>query len=206
MSIKNKQYLIKIAAARPDYRFYNSIVEAETGSIPNQWTRTRHAPAGGSTAYGPAQVTRTKILDYFKRFPKRMMRHAPLYNSVLKDMYNNFVTYGREPNKKGYDKRWDYGGTGYDLTQSQKDAYRDMILTMQQIDADEARRLLPNGTPKQLLQKRIELWRGKKAGSDPRYFKAFHKQYNAEQPEEIKDIKMRALLDAERNQPMPHSL
>ena len=200
------QTLRKIAAAQPDYRFYNSIVESETGSVPNQWTRTKHAPAGGSTAYGPAQLTRTKLLDYFKRFPKRMMKHAPLYNDVMKNMYNNFVEYGKEPNKPGYDKRWDYGGQGVDLTQQQKDAYKDTVLTMQQIDADEAKRLLPKGTPRQLLQKRIELWRGKKAKADPRYFRTFYKQYNSEQPDEIKDIQMRALLDAERNQPMPHSL
>lgn len=200
------QALRKIAAAQPDYRFYNSVVEAETGNESNQWIRTKHAPKGGSTAFGPAQLTYTKVKDYFERFPERMKKHAPFYNSVLGQTYRNFKEYGRAPNKPGYDRRWDYGGTGPDMTQAQKDSYKDMVMTMQQIDADEAKRLLPNGTPQQLLNKRIELWRAKSARQDPRYYKAFYRKYNAEQPEEIKDSQMRALLDAERNQPMPHSL
>lgn len=166
-------YLEKIAKD-----FYNSIVHTETGSFKDPWIRTTFAPPEGSSAYGPAQLTKTKVVDYFNRFPKRMAQHAKFYNNVLKPMHENFLKYGREPNKAGYDKKWDYGGKGNPLTDLQKQQYEKLARTMMAIDEQEARRLLPNGTPEQILNKRIALWRGAPQSNDKRYYKDFHSVYN----------------------------
>jgi hypothetical protein len=167
------KYLEKIAQD-----FYNSITSAETGSFKDPWIRTAYAPPGGSSAYGPAQVTRTKVLDYFDRFPKRMKAHKKFYYNVLKPMHDNFLHYGKSPNKPGYDPKWEYGGSGNPLTPLQKQQYEQMVRTMMDIDEQEAYRLLPNGTPKQILNKRIALWRGKPQADDKRYYNEFHSVYN----------------------------
>jgi hypothetical protein len=43
---------------------YEAIAEAETGGEPNAWIRTRYAPAQGSTAYGPVQLTKSLAKGY----------------------------------------------------------------------------------------------------------------------------------------------
>lgn len=166
-------YLEKIAKD-----FYNSIAQAETGSFKDPWIRTTYAPPEGSSAYGPAQLTRKKATDYFKRFPIRMAPHAKFYNNVLRPMHDNFLKYGKEPNKAGYDKKWDYGGAGNPLTAQQKKQYEQLVRTMMTIDEQEARKMLPNGTPEQILNKRIALWRGAPQKDDNRYYKEFHSVYN----------------------------
>lgn len=153
-----------------DQRFYNAIRFAETGSEKNPWIRTRVAPKGGSSAFGPVQITRGKASDYFDRFPSIMSGSAEFYNTTMAPMYANFLKYGREPNKPGYEKRWDYGGYGQHLTPAQQESYRQMGLAMMEADAQEARRLLPKGSDEELLLKRIELWRGVPYNEDPKYY------------------------------------
>lgn len=167
-----------------DQRFYDAIQAAETGSMWNPWIRTRHAPKGGSSAYGPVQITGLKAADYIQRFPEHMRGIVQFYNQTMAPMYANFLKYGREPNKPGYDRRWDYGGYGQRLTPEQQAQYRQMGLSMMAADEQEARRLLPQGTPAQLLLKRIQLWRGVPYSKDPRYYNTVLNHYRNSEPEE----------------------
>jgi len=70
-------YLVKkagIPRAPPSFdadRAYKAFVAAETGD-PEAFIRTKYAPAGGSTAYGPAQLTKRKLQDYRKRYRDRL--------------------------------------------------------------------------------------------------------------------------------------
>lgn len=179
-------YLEKVAKLEKKAQdFYNSIVQAETGSFKNPWIRTTYAPPEGSSAYGPAQLTRKKVTDYFKRFPEMMAPHAKFYNSVLGPMHDNFLKYGKEPDKEGYDKKWDYGGAGNPLTDQQKQQYEQLVRTMMAIDEQEARKMLPNGTPEQILNKRIALWRGAPQSDDNRYYKEFHSVYNKQKAKPV---------------------
>ena len=99
---------------------YSAIQSAETGKEvgAGKFIRTRHAPKEGSSAYGPAQITKgrmtdalnfgiippgnTELVDYAKRFIAQA---------------NKFLKYGKNKDMglAGYHKRYDYGGAG-DLT------------------------------------------------------------------------------------------
>lgn len=151
-------------------KFYDAIMLAETGSEKDPWIRTKYAPPGGSTAFGPVQITRRKARDYFTRFPEVMKGSTAFYKDILGPMHDKFAYYGREPKRPGYDRRWEYGGYGQRLTPEQKAAYKRLSLDMMRADIAEARRLLPKGTPEQLREMRIQLWRGKTRKQDPRYF------------------------------------
>ena len=48
----------------------DAIAQAETGSFKNKFIRTTHAPTGGSTAYGPMQITGQTLKDMYARHPK----------------------------------------------------------------------------------------------------------------------------------------
>ena len=43
---------------------YKALQAAEMEGQKNLWIRTKHKPKGCSSAFGPAQVTQTKALDY----------------------------------------------------------------------------------------------------------------------------------------------
>jgi LysM repeat protein len=122
-------------------KFYNAITRAETGSYKDKWIRTHGVPGVSSSAWGPAQLTKTKLADYMDRFPKRMRAHKNFYESVMLPMYDNFLKYGREPKKAGYDKRWDYGGYGVRLTPQQQAQYENMVMDLMAIDRAEVDRL-----------------------------------------------------------------
>lgn len=106
----------------PALSIYDAISQAETGSFQDPWIRTTaNKTPGGSSAYGPVQITGTKAYDYANRnllSPEMtefvMSRYGPLTDK--------FLEYGNEPKKKGYDKKWDYGGSG-DFTDEDKTNY-----------------------------------------------------------------------------------
>lgn len=177
-------YLEKLAYDKyDDYdHFYGAIANAETGSEKDRWIRTRGVPGESSSAWGEVQLTKYKADDYFDRFKEDMAPYKEFYDTVLNPMYVNFLEYGREPNKPGYDPRWEYGAYGIRLTDEQKEMYRNMTKAMMRIDEREARRIFKeqgiNPTADQLFQKRIELWRGKPLSSDKRYKTDFYSYWN----------------------------
>lgn len=146
---------------------YNAFSQAETGSVKDPWIRTMYAPAGGSTAYGPVQITRTLAEDYLKRYKDIFSQEEIDYLNRFIDQGKMFAKFGKEPNRKGYDPRYDYGGTG-DLTSPQDKALYESVakkMLMKQYEDNKGN-----------LEDTIKQWRfgsaskeGRKA--DERYFK-----------------------------------
>jgi hypothetical protein len=72
-----------------------------------------------------------------------------------------FVKYGKEPNKEGYQKRYDYGGKGqlHDDQRPYEMMAKDLIkILLKEQDYD--------------VMNFIKRWRGKSYNQDPRYYKA----------------------------------
>lgn len=138
-------------------KLYKAIVKAETGSFKNPWIRTTHAPEGGSTAFGPAQLTRTTALDFLNRGLIRE-ENQPFLKEVMFPMYDKFNKYGNEPNVEGYDPAYDYGGTG-----NFDPKYQEQYNALAKDVLEDMQKKTPKGT--------IQRWRGKSPEQDPRYFK-----------------------------------
>lgn len=144
---------------------YEAIAEAETGGEPNAWIRTRYAPAQGSTAYGPVQLTKSLAQGYLD------FKHH-IFNSEEKEYLKEFVRqgelfakYGKEPDLAGYDAKYDYGGSGHLDTRVAKRQYEAVCKKMlneiyHRVDGD--------------LDKVWNEWRfGPVGGEDERYRTAF---------------------------------
>ena len=144
---------------------YNAFATAETGSIPNPWIRTYGVPGESSTAFGPVQITMTKAVDYANR-GLISPESKKFLNTVLLPMYNNFKKYGREPNKPGYDKDYDYGGTGKFDTAKYREAYEKLANEMLWWDYQSSNYNLNNT---------IRKWRG--VSNDKRYNTAVQKAF-----------------------------
>ena len=139
---------------------YSAIAAAETGGEINPYIRTRVRPKKGSTAFGPVQLTGTTAEDYVARnvvSPEA----ANFYKSRMAPMYKNFATYGNEPNRPGYDAKWEYGGTGGFNSATDSQGYQQLST---EIMSDMWRRA--DGDP----DKFIQLWRGVDKQSDPKYY------------------------------------
>jgi hypothetical protein len=107
---------------------YNSVMSAEfrgaRDSLGSKFIRTRHAPAKGSTAYGPLQITLSLMasggaqLDLTDKESDYVVR--------FKEQARLFLKYGNEPDKEGYHPRYDYGGSG-DLTSDEDKALYESV-------------------------------------------------------------------------------
>jgi len=107
-------------------RLYNSFVNAETGHLQGdgKFIRTEARDTkGGSSAYGPVQITGTLVQDMMDRgvIPDDLKD----YSNRFLDQSKLFLKYGNEKDLEGYDPKYDYGGSGH-LTseQDQKDYNR----------------------------------------------------------------------------------
>jgi hypothetical protein len=92
-------------------------------------------------------------------------------------MYDNFLKYGREPKKAGYDKRWDYGGYGVRLTPQQQAQYENMVMDLMAIDRAEVDRLYPKASEEFRRNEAIRRWRGVNKGGDKRYYRVVNGFY-----------------------------
>lgn len=160
--------------------FWDAFQKAETGGIKDPWIRTmaKDAP-GGSTAYGPVQLTRGLVERYLKNKPK-LLEDAGLIDFSMKflDQGDEFLRHGNEEGKlEFYNPRYDYGGKGHLYgAQDQKD-YSKLTKT---IMGDLWEKSKKTDAPVENL---IKYWRwgrkdakNKNRESDPRYFKEFYKQ------------------------------
>jgi hypothetical protein len=89
-----------------------AVAQVETGSEADPFIRTRFNPLGGSTAYGPLQVTTTLAKDMMNRKADKFTPEEIAYlDRFIKQgfMFNKF---GGEPDKAGFDPKYDYGGEG----------------------------------------------------------------------------------------------
>ena len=166
---------------------YDSFVSAEMRGVDKgddgkgHYIRTygankKNDPVGykkGSSAYGPAQINKSTAKDYATRYPNKF-KDLKSYTDKYDKQGGQQLKYGREPNKAGYDKRYDYGGAG-DLSGAEYHApYQKMAKTMmRQMDHE-----LKSKNPKANVHDLIKRWRGKSYDQDPEYYDAFLKTYN----------------------------
>ena len=162
----------------PMYNRYRAITEAETGSFKDKWIRTKGVPGSSSTAWGPAQITGSTMRDYMTRYKNKLSKYSDFHTNVLDPMYRNLAKYGREPNKPGYDKRYEYGGYGVRLTPEQKLQYANLAMDMMLIDRDEILKKRPNLRGQELQDALTERWRGKPYKKDKRYFDVVNRVLN----------------------------
>ena len=144
-------------------KYYGGITYAETASEPNPWIRTKYRPVGGSTAFGPAQITGTTLKSYIKQglLSKESSAFA---KNIMVPMYDNFKKYGAEPKRTGYRKEYDYGGSGLFNPEVHGASYEKMAKEMMAVELAKA---------KGDVNKFVTVWRGKSQKDDPRYFEAF---------------------------------
>jgi len=168
-------------------RAYDSFVNAEMTGVDagkdgaGHYIRTYGAnkktdPVGykkGSSAYGPTQINKKTAKDYATRYPKKF-KDIKGYMDKYDKQGAQQLKYGREPNKPGYDKRYDYGGKGDLSTPEYHEPYKKMAKTMMhQIDKE-----LKSTNPKANVHNLIKRWRGKSYEQDPDYYDTFLKSYN----------------------------
>jgi hypothetical protein len=96
---------------------YQNFKRAEVGDLEG-FIRTNHAPEEGSSAYGPVQMTRDLVADMVNNNHIKLPDDLKDYTKRFIQQGNNFLKYGKEPNKPGYDKKYEYGEAG-DLTSAQ---------------------------------------------------------------------------------------
>ena len=105
-------------------KLYSSFVDAETGHLQGdkKFIRTEaRNTKGGSSAYGPAQITGTLVRDMLNKgiIPDDLKD----YSSRFLDQSDLFLKYGNEKGLKGYDPKYDYGGSGHLTTPQDQEDY-----------------------------------------------------------------------------------
>lgn len=157
------------AAAADDMaaRLYRAISRAETGSEKDPFIRTRYRPKGGSTAYGPAQVTNGLFQDFLTGhdFKDAFSTDERNYLRRALAQASKFRWYGNEPNKAGYHPMYDYGGAG-ELANA-----ADRAMYQQVVTKGIGRMLKKYPTPEALALR----WRDRTPQQDPRWYGEFRK-------------------------------
>lgn len=141
---------------------YSGITNAETGSYSNPYIRTvAKNTAGGSTAFGPAQITQTLAQEALNK-GWLSPDSKKFYNNTLQPMYTQMKYNGNNQGKvQGYNADYDYGGNaGFDPSKHAQDY---------EMFAKDIMTGLSNragGNEHNFVQ----LWRGKSAAQDPDYY------------------------------------
>ena len=111
-------------------QIYDAMFQSEHRSDAHRsdpWIRTteRNTP-GGSSAYGPLQITR----DFMVRDSKHInpTKEEQDYIDRYIEQGDKFLLYGNEKGMKGYHKRYDYGGKG-DLSGAEDQAMYKQVAT-----------------------------------------------------------------------------
>lgn len=146
---------------------YSSLAHAETGGEVDPWIRTRARPEGGSSAYGPVQLTKGFVNDFTSRRTGEFTPQQLATASNLSGQADKFLQYGGESELEGYEPKWDYGGSGSLTTDVDKSGYKDLakqLIRMQwQASGNDATKFL-------------QLWRGKTP--EVSFSQRFMSQYN----------------------------
>ena len=99
-------------------KLYNAFKNAETRGLEGDaaFIRTNaNLAEGGSTAYGPVQITGTLVRDMLDKgvIPYDLKD----YSNRFLDQSDLFLKHGNEKQMKGYDPKYDYGGSGHLTTE-----------------------------------------------------------------------------------------
>jgi len=159
----------------PYGKLCTAIQSAETGSEKDPFIRTRHRPKGGSTAYGPGQITGQTLRDFKNRHPNEFNDVGDYMDNLISQS-KKFAKYGAEPKKPGYHKRYDYGGSG-ELSNKNSELYNKVQRGVVRGMAKDLFGSIPDTlTPKQ-RERLVTRYRGADRKSDPRYFGVIDKSY-----------------------------
>jgi len=175
MSKTGAATLAKVAqgAWRPTAaQLYRAVASAETGGEPDPWIRTKYREApGGSTAYGPVQLTRTTAEGYQTKYPQFFTAPQLEYLKKYKQQGKQFAYHGNMEGKvPDFNAQYDYGGTGSLTNAADKTMYGEV-----------AQRMLAHHqqtTPNTL--KAVERWRGVPPGKDKRYYREVQRSLDAQ--------------------------
>ena len=102
---------------------YQNFKRAEVGDLEG-FIRTNHVPKEGSSAYGPVQMTRDLVEDMVNNKHIKVPDDLKDYVKRFIEQGNNFLKYCKEPNKPGYDKRYEYGEAGVLTSAQDKKDYK----------------------------------------------------------------------------------
>ena len=147
---------------------YDAFASAETGSFNDSWIRTvaENTP-GGSTAYGPVQITGGLIDDFYNN-ERNIFDDNSDIAQTLRGQAALFSHFGNEEGRAGYDSKYDYSGGGIGLTDIQKVQYKDFAQDMMSDMWSK------NENKTNPVQSFIEAWRGVPEDEDPDYYKRFN--------------------------------
>jgi hypothetical protein len=105
-------------------KLYNAFKNAETRGLEGDaaFIRTNaNLAEGGSSAYGPVQITGTLVRDMLDKgvIPDDLKD----YSNRFLDQSDLFLKHGNEKQMKGYDPKYDYGGSGHLTTEQDQADY-----------------------------------------------------------------------------------
>lgn len=106
----------------PD-RLYRAIYAAEFRGLgtSDAFIRTMHTPEKGSSAYGPLQITHG-LMESTSTLLSLTVDESDFVRRFL-EQGEKFLTFGSEPDKLGYEERYDYGGSGDLASEHDKKLY-----------------------------------------------------------------------------------
>ena len=129
MGKHKKESDYEFSEARLVEDIYKKITRAETGSFNDPYIRTTLA-GSGSSAYGPAQMTKTLAQEYLNKGPWTRQEKDYLYRFI--EQGENFLRYGGGDWKNFTDmteesaKQWEYGGSGNLTSDKDKAMYENV--------------------------------------------------------------------------------
>lgn len=143
-------------------KMYAGLSHAETGSFQNPYIRTTdNTSKGGSTAFGPVQIT-YKLAQGADKNGYLSPDSKIFYEQVMKPKYEQMLKHGNNSGKiPDYNPIYDYGGNaGFDPTQHSQD-YEQFAKDIIAGVAKES-----GGNEGTFIQK----WRGQSVNQDPSYY------------------------------------
>ena len=156
---------------------YKAFSGAETEAFENPWIRTTFREAeGGSTAYGPVQLTGSLVRNYMLNKPE-IIQNKEYANRYLQQA----AQFAKNGNNKGkminFDPTHDYGGSGSMHGEEDQLGYSQMSKAIMNDLWSKAKK-----TDKP-LENMIKYWRwgegsDKGRSDDPEYFTRFFKHLN----------------------------
>ena len=171
---------------------YDAFAFAETGSFENPWIRnTDREVEGGSTAFGPVQVTLGLLEDYRDNESAIFQDNQNIGDKLI-NQANLFNYYGNEPHDipvhpqhdsliykgimglqdflggEGIHEAFDYGGQGTRINSGLRTEYKDFAQDMM-LDMWNKNKNKDNP-----IKSFIQSWRGVPEDEDPDYYKRFN--------------------------------
>jgi len=156
---------------------YKAFSGAETEAFDNPWIRTTYRDAeGGSTAFGPVQLTGSLVRNYLLNKPE-IIEDKDFANAYLLNS-QEFAKHGNNKGKMhNFNPDYDYGGPGGMAGEEHHEGYAKLSKAIMNDLWSKAK------TTDKPLENMIKYWRwgegsDKTRADDPEYFTRFFKHLN----------------------------